>query len=288
VHGLSEYRPRYIVNVHTHHRAARDFEDHLAEWTRDGATVTCVACAGREWHEAGGGSFTNADLAPWLRKYPERVIGMAFVETAGRVDGGDEVQRRHDEGFRGLKMICPEAPYDDGRYYAVYERAQALRMPILFHTGYVGGRPGSALYARSHSEYMRPWRLEHVARRFPELRILGAHLGKPHIHEALGLMEFLPNVYFDFSGASGAVEWQEEVIAALWPRPGTDWGDPDQHAALRHFRKLCFGTDNPPVSKWCAASEHIMDTLRIPAELREDFYWRNAARLFDLRNLLAS
>jgi predicted TIM-barrel fold metal-dependent hydrolase len=169
----------------------------------------------------------------------------------------------------------------------VYERAQALRMPILFHTGYVGGRAGSELYARSHSEYMRPWHLEHVLRRFPDLRIIGAHLGKPHVHEALGLMEKFPNAYCDISGGSAARSWQEDVIRALWPRPGADWEDPDQHAALRYFRKLCFATDNPPVATWFAASEHIMDSLRIPADLREGFYWRNAARVFSLDHLLA-
>jgi len=280
------HMPRHLVNVHTHHRSDRDFEAHLAEWTNQGATATCVACVGPEWRRDGFGLYTNDDLLPWLRKYPEQIVGMAFVETAGRVDGGDEVQRWYDLGFRGLKMICPEAPYDDGRYYAVYERAQSLKMPILFHTGYVGGTTNARLYARSHSEYMRPWRLEHACRRFPELRVIGAHLGKPHIHEALCLIEVFPWVYYDFSGGSGNLNWQEDILRALTPRPGVDMADPEQNAALRYFRKLCFATDNPPVAKWYAASEYIMDSLQVPPDLREDFYWRNAAKLFDLTHLL--
>ena len=285
---MSVYRPKYIINVHAHHSRGRDFETHLAEWVEQGATRTCVLCMGPEWREAGADFFTNEDLAPWLGKHPDHVIGMAWVSVAGRVDGAAEVQRWHDQGFRGLKMICPDAPYDDPRYYAIYERAQTLSMPILFHTGYVGGRPGTALYARTHSEHMRPWYLEHVTRRYPELRVIGAHLGKPHIHEALGLMEKADAAYFDFSGSGASRAWQEEVLRALWPRPGADWGDPDQHAALRYFTKLCFATDNPPVAKWYAASEYIMDNLRIPPDLREAFYWRNAAGVFGLEDLLAS
>ena len=277
------FQPKHLINVHTHHSRERDFEDHLAEWTRDGADVTCVACVGRDWEEAGYNQFMNHDLRPWLRKYPDRVIGMAFVETAEPIDGPSVIERAHDEGFRGLKMICPDAPYYHEKYRPLYEKAQELCMPILFHCGLVGGRRGTALHARSVSDYMRPYMLENVARRFPDLPILGAHLGKPHVEEAFALMRTYENVCFDFSGASGARDWQEEIIAAMHPRPGADWANRDENPALRHFPKLCFGTDNPPVARWFAGAEHIMDALHVPDDLREGFYWRNAARMFRLR-----
>ena len=280
------YKPKYIVNVHAHWHTQRDFEEQLADWTEQGATVTCVLCLSPEWKEGGEDYATNDEFRPWLRKYPDRLIGMAAVEVAGRVDGADDVQRYYDRGFRGLKMLCPEAPYDDPRYHAVYERAQSLKMPILFHTGFVSGKVGTKVYARTHSEHMRPWYLEHALRRFPELRAIGAHLGKPHIHEALQLIEKFPNAYYDFCGAGAARSWQEKIIRHLGPRSGVDATDPDQHAALRYFRKFCFGTDNPSVAAWHAAAEHIMDSLEIPDELREGYYWRNAARIFELSQRL--
>jgi predicted TIM-barrel fold metal-dependent hydrolase len=283
------YKPKYIINVHTHHGADRDFEEHLAEWTADGATVTCVAVmSSTKGRGEQGDRFSNEDMVPYLKKYPDKLIGMAFIETSGDIDSDEDVQRWYDQGFRGLKIIRPDAPYDHPKYWRIYARAEALRMPILFHTGYLGGTPGTRRYAGTYSEYMRPWYLENVARRFPELRVIGAHLGKPHMHEALGLMEKFDHVYFDFSGASGKRFWLEEVIRAFYPRPGIDWTNPDQHAALRYFRRLCFATDNPRVAKWYEGSEYIMDVLQIPADLREDFYWRNAARVFDLKKLLAS
>ena len=275
-----------MINVHAHHRCDVDFEEHLADWTRDGADITCVACLGRDWQAAGYGMFTNDDLEPWLKKYPDRIIGMAFIETADPVDGADAVQCWYDRGFRGLKIICPDAPYHHEKYWPVYERAQELRMPILFHTGLVAGRRGSALNARSYSEYMRPYYLENIPRRFPDLHLYGAHLGKPHLDEAFLLIGKYENVYYDFSGGGAQPMWQEDIIRAMWPRPGVDWTNPDQHAALRYFGKLMFATDNPPVRKWHAASEYIMDELRIPDDLREDFYWRNAARVFGLTEWL--
>jgi len=280
------YEPRHIINVHTHHHRGRDFEEHLAEWTRDGATVTCVACVGREWREAGYDLFDNDDLLPWLRKYPDRLIGMAFMRTTDPVDGAKEVRRRHEEGFRGIKIICPDAPYHDPRYWPIYEQAQALRMPILFHTGLVAGRRGTALHAKSYSEYMRPYYLENVARRFPDLRIIAAHLGKPHVHEAFNLLEVYENVYFDMSGGSASRRWLEDILRAMLPRPGADMTDPDQNPALRCFAKMCFATDNPSVAKWRAGAEYILDALEVPPDLREAFYWRNAARLFELSGLL--
>ena len=44
-------------------------------------------------------------------------------------------------GFVGLKPYKPHFPYSDERYFPIYERAQALRMPVLFHTGLVAKGP---------------------------------------------------------------------------------------------------------------------------------------------------
>lgn len=270
-------QPKHLINVHAHHSRGRDFEEHLQEWTEQGADLTCVACIGRDALGGAHDYFTNEDLAPWLRKYPDRIFGLAWLRPTGVTDGRGAVMRRRDEGFRGLKMICPDVPYDDPKYFPIYECAQSMGMPILFHTGWVATDPAA------DSDYMRPWQLDQVARRFPELRILGAHLGRPHENEALDLMEHYPNVYFDLCGGSASKRWQEMILRALAPRPGVDMADPDQNLALGWFRKLCFATDNPPISKWRPAADHILDTLQIPPDLREDFYWRNAMRLLGLK-----
>ncbi|HUW58220.1 MAG TPA: amidohydrolase family protein [Planctomycetota bacterium] len=279
---MPEPKPRKLINVHAHHHHHRDFDARVEEWRRDGAVRTCVACM-RDCPERGDrASFTNEDLCPYLEKYPDHVIGLAHIRVEGPVEGADAVTRWHDEGFAGLKIIDPCAPYDDERFFPIYERAEELGMPILFHTGWLGGIPGTASYARSHSEYMRPWHLEHVARRFHTLKIIGAHLGHPHFTEALQLVRSMENVYFDFSGGGGTKTWVSDLKRHLAPFPGADWDDPEENLALQWFRKFCFATDNPTVRKWHANSEDIMDYLHVPADTREMFYLTNAATLFGI------
>ena len=52
---------------------------------------------------------------------------------------GRDVRRLHELGYRGLKIIGTRRDYDDRSYFAIYEAAEALSMPILFHCGVIGG-----------------------------------------------------------------------------------------------------------------------------------------------------
>ena len=75
----------------------------------------------------------------------------------------------------------------------IYGQAARLGLPILFHQG---------LYfcAGSKMEYARPALLDDIAREFPELKIIVAHLGYPWVDETVVLISKHPNVYADISG----------------------------------------------------------------------------------------
>jgi predicted TIM-barrel fold metal-dependent hydrolase len=49
---------------------------------------------------------------------------------------------------------------------------------------------------------MRPIHLEEIARQFPDLNVLGAHLGNPEYEWAGEVARWNPNVYFDLSGTT--------------------------------------------------------------------------------------
>jgi predicted TIM-barrel fold metal-dependent hydrolase len=161
-------------------------------------------------------------------------------------------------------------------------------MPILFHTGNLATliRPECNYDARDgiDAENMRPYLLDRVARAFPKLTIIGSHLGKPHCNEAINMMETHPNVYFDFSGGGGGKPHIRAITAALMPAIcGTNMSDPDENSALGLFeKKLMFATDNPEPDIWIPASEKIMDSLSIPHEIRENFYYRTASNILGL------
>ena len=48
------------------------------------------------------------------------------------------------------------------------------------------------------------------------------------------------------------------------------------------FQKLCFATDNPEPPRWIELSQRLMDELALPADLQEQFWWKNGARWLGL------
>jgi len=280
--AANEPRTRRLFNVHAHHRRERDFDEHVDQWRADGAVRTCIACMKGRAGQGVKGYFSNEDLRPYLEKYADHVIGLACIDMGEDLEGGDAVTRWHSAGFAGLKLIDPCAPYDDERFFPIYERAETLGMPALFHTGWLAGRPDAPRGERPHCDHMRPYRLDHIARCFPRFRMIGAHLGHPHFTEALQMVVSHENIYYDFSGGGGSRRWVSDLKRHLAPFPGADWDDPEENLALGRFRKFCFATDNPPVHHWHRNSEDIMDYLHVPGETREMFYLRNAAALFGL------
>jgi len=103
-------------------------------------------------------------------------------------------------------------------------------MPILFHTGMVSRGLEDTKF-RVSSDFMRPVRLDKIARCFPNLIIIGAHLGHPWCDEAAVIMTHNPNVYFDICG--GHTFW---IALALKNRIRYDV-DPD---------RLLYATDSTP------------------------------------------
>ncbi len=143
------------------------------------------------------GLAANAEVRHQADAYPELFVPFARLELG--VDGPAVVERLWRIGFAGLRVWAPPAPYCDAAFLAVYEAAEALDMPILFHTGFM---PSTRLdrAKRTCCEYMRPVYLDAVARWFPRLSVVGVGLGHPWCEEAAETMRRNHNVYFDLSG----------------------------------------------------------------------------------------
>ena len=99
-------------------------------------------------------------------KYPERLVGF----YTGNPTGGYEEAKRLEEavtkyGLRGLKML-PSYNYvalNDRRIWPLYEAAQALKVPVMVHTGW-SAMPKGKMLAYDHPLY-----LEDVMVDFPDL-----------------------------------------------------------------------------------------------------------------------
>lgn len=273
--------PDPIINLHAHIHTDQDIDARVRHWRECGVCKTCVQSLAWKPNEQ---THDNDGVAAWMKKYPEMILGFACINLGWEPDGPEAVDRYHAQGFTGLKFIAPSYRYDDERYYPLYRRAEELQMPILFHTGYlaIGPLDGSAGVS---SEKMRPLLLDPVARAFPRLKIIMAHLGNPEYDVGLYVTMEFANIYGEFSGGGGQPFKETTMRKVFEPLPGANLQDENENQAIVWFRKLCFATDNPEPPKWIDLCQRLMDRLELPADVRERFWWRNAAELLGLEDV---
>src|SRR6266567_1394871 len=142
------------------------------------------------------------------------------------------IDRFHAAGFRGLgELTGPLKNYDDRSYWPIFERAEKYRMIVLFHTGIVNRRnPGVS--SDVSVDRMRPTTLDLIARKFPKLTLIGAHLGNPDYAWAAEISRWNPNLFFDLSGSTlikkqedykfwKSIFWWSGVVSPHTPPSGT-------------------------------------------------------------------
>ena len=86
--------------------------------------------------------------------------------------------------FFAAKFCDAGLPYNHEAFFPVYDRAQELGMPIVFHAGFLAiGDPAEDRRLGVEDDNMRVTTLARVARWFPDLKIVAAHLGMPNAAE---------------------------------------------------------------------------------------------------------
>lgn len=214
-----------IVDIHVHLNDEPGYLDGLVETARRlGFSTLCLSGTGAYHHH-----LEDDDVLQAARQHPDLIAPLAFMKH-------DEwnpktVEAKRAEGFVGLKTIDPSRDYDDESYFPLYEAAEALRLPILFHTGIKARFPVDKPTI-GRTRQMRPVTLDAIARRFPELDLIGAHMGPPWYDEALMVSRVNPNVYMEFSSGSG---WQVKGMTPDWFKRALWWDGA--------WRKVVFASD---------------------------------------------
>ena len=231
------------------------------EWTihaMDTGGVTCGLLAA--WWGPDGPLIANDDVAAAVRRYPERLVGVASVDLYRPMEAVRELRRCVRElGFRALRVVpwLWGLPPDDRRYYPLYAECVELDIPFCCQVGHAGPlRP---------SEPGRPIPyLDHVALEFPELRIVAGHIGFPWTDEMIALATKYPNVFIDTS-AYKAARYPTELVSYL-------------RGHGRH--KVLFGSNHPA---W-PARDCLRDLgdLDLDDETAHAFLRGNAERVFGL------
>jgi uncharacterized protein len=230
------------------------------------ATVSAMDVGGVQlgllsaWHGPDGALIANEEVAAWVEAHPDRFAGLAAVDLRRPMEAVRELRRCVGElGFKGLRMIpwWWEAPPTDRRYYPLYAACVELGVPFCTQVGHTGPlRP---------SETGRPIPyVDQVALDFPELTIVGGHIGYPWTEEMVAVCRKHPNVFIDTSAYTVA-RYPPELVRYL-------------RADGRH--KVLFGTNYPMITPTRALEG--LDALALDDEARALFLEGNARRVFAL------
>ncbi|MCK5844328.1 MAG: amidohydrolase family protein, partial [Victivallales bacterium] len=175
-------------------------------------------------------------------------------------------------------FILPKVCYHDETLYPWYQRAEELGMPVLFHLGIVARVPGRR--DRVDNNLMRPVYLDTIARSFPDLTIIGAHLGNPWYDEACMSCRWNPNLYFDLSGSTLKKKKPEFIGELLWWGDGTykQYCDAEGRGA---WEKIVFGSDvlAEDIHDVVEDYERFADALELTDEIREAVFYGTAEKL---------
>jgi predicted TIM-barrel fold metal-dependent hydrolase len=137
----------------------------------------------------------NQYCASAAAKHPGRLIALAGIDP--RRAGAPLLFRRCIEefGMKGLKWHPDDGYYPNGEEaYKVLKVANELGVPLLTHTGPLGG---------SRAKYSHPIHLDDVALDFPNVTIIAAHMGDIWWHDWAAIAKHKPNICGDLA------MWQE-------------------------------------------------------------------------------
>jgi len=256
-----------VIDVHHHLSSDPKQWDALAEeCARIGVDKVCAF-----------GRYAE-DTVKAMEKYPELIVGFGYFLL------GEDQPSRIDEfkhmGFRGVKFIRPAKNYDDKEYYPVYGRMEGHRLAAIYHLGIVA-RSARDKYLDINNNRHRPIYLDTIARAFPDLQIIGAHLGNPWYDEAGMACRWNPNLYFDLSGSTLKKNSAEYLGGILWWTPTTRYRDPEGRHA---WEKIVFGSDVAisEIKDVMDDYRRVMDALELPKDIQARVFGGTAAKLLGI------
>lgn len=191
-----------------------------------------------------------------VAKYPDKFVGFACVDPR-RPDYMELLE--HAIGtlkLKGVKFgpIYNGVSLDDPRMDSVYAYCQKHDLPLTMHMG--------TTFARDTPlDAGRPLHVDAVAQRYPDLKMIMAHMGHPWVDECIVVARKRPNVYTEVSAIcyrpwqfyQALVSAQEYLITdrnkIFW---GTDFPFAQVEESIRDLRNInrfVEGTPLPRVSQ---------------------------------------
>lgn len=212
------------------------------------------------WYGPEGDLISNEEVSQQIAAAPARFRGLASANLYRPIEAVREIRRWVDgKTFVGVRVVpwLWDLPPNDRRYYPIYAACVEAGVPFCTQIGHTGP------LKRSECGRLIPY-LEDVLLDFPELVVVGGHVGFPWLDELVTLTVKFPNFYVDTSAY------------ALHRLPPTfvDW-----MKGMGRDRVM-FGTNWPMLSpQKCLAG---LSGLGLSQEQSEAFLSVNARRVFAL------
>lgn len=252
------------VRMAEHMKTGVSIEDYLRKMDRAGVQRSLLIAV-RAGDRAMKGSFEipYAQVARWCEKYPDRFSGLAGVDPYRGVEGLRELDTAVKQyGFVGAHLyphwfrLAPDAAL----YYPYYARCCELDIPIMMQVGQ------NLIYQTDVRlpSVGRPILLDQVAIDFPDLKLIGIHIGVPWTDEMIAMAWKHANVYIGIDAY--APKYLPPTLLRYMNSYGAD--------------KVLFGTDWPVIDPERAVREMAEHNFK-PEALRK-IMRDNARKVFKL------
>ena len=202
-------------------------------------------------------------IAEAVRRFPGRFYGLAGLDPTEGMAGVRALEHAvKDLGFIGAHFYPHwfELAPDHAKWYPFYAKCVELDVPVQLQVGQ------SLIYAPEQRlrSVARPISLDPVACDFPELKLIGIHIGIPWADEMIAMAWKHPNVYIGCDAHS----------PKYWPASFV------QYLNTYGQDKVIFGTDYPVLDFGRTRDE--LEALGLREEPKRKLLRDNALRIYKL------
>lgn len=203
-------------------------------------------------------------VADICSKYPDRFSGLAGIDPMLGMQQLRDLEEAVDKyGFVGAHFyphwfnMAPDHPY----VFPIYAKCIELDIPIMMQVGH------NLVYQRDRRlpSMAKPITLDRIAILYPELKLLGIHLGVPWTDEMISMAWKHENIYIG-GDAYAPRYWPKQMVhyANSYGSDkflfGTDWMVIDPERAVREVEELNF----KPASKVKIMRDNALRIFKLP------------------------
>ncbi len=202
---------------------------------------------------------SNDEVFKFVNQYPDRLVGVGSVDITKPMQAVAEIRRCINElGFKAIRVLpwLWELPPTDRLFYPIYTACCELGVPFCTQIGHTG--------PLMSSEVGRPIYIDRVALDFPDLVIVGGHIGYPWTEEAIAVATKHPNFYIDTS-AYTVGRYPPEIV---------------RYMKSSGREKVLFGTNYPMITPSRALAD--LEALELEKATQDLFLGKNSERVFSL------